>query len=340
MPSGGPHSFQMNDSRSTLSRTLSRDDFLYPALSTHRTGRLQLDARHTMYWEESGNARGVPVVFLHGGPGGGSSPDHRRFYDPAFYRIIVYDQRGAGRSTPLGDVVDNTTSHLIADLERLRVHLHVDRWLVFGGSWGSTLALAYAEAHPERVLGLVLRGIFLCRPVEIHWFLYEMRFVFPEAWHAFANFLPASERSDLLTHYHRRLIDPDPAVHMPAAHHWSRYEGSCSTLLPDPDLVAHFDEDAVALAIARIEAHYFANKIFLPANSLLDNLDRIRNLPCTIVQGRYDIVCPLLSADDLHRAWPEAQYVVVADAGHSAREPGIARELVAATDRFRALLRA
>ncbi|OLE18767.1 MAG: prolyl aminopeptidase, partial [Betaproteobacteria bacterium 13_1_20CM_3_63_8] len=207
------------------SRVLSREDFLYPPLSPNRTGRLKLDSLHTMYWEESGNPRGAPVVFLHGGPGGGSAPDHRRFYDPVFYRIIVYDQRGAGQSTPLGELADNTTPHLIADLERLRTHLSVERWLVFGGSWGSTLALAYAQAHPDRVQGLVLRGIFLCRPLEIQWFLYEMRFIFPEAWRAFAGFLPEAERCDLLGGYYRRLTDPDPGVHMPAAHAWSRYEG-------------------------------------------------------------------------------------------------------------------
>ena len=319
-------------------RALSREDFLYPALSPNRTGRLKLDSLHTMYWEESGNPRGVAAVFLHGGPGGGSSPDHRRFFDPAFYRVIVYDQRGAGQSSPLGELTDNTTGHLVADLERLREHLRIDRWLVFGGSWGSTLALAYAEAHPARVLALVLRGIFLCRPLEIHWFLYQMRYLFPEAWRVFAEFLPQHERDDLLGAYYRRLTNPDPKVHLAAAHAWSRYEGSCSTLLPDADLVAHFDEDGVALAIARIEAHYFVNRIFLPDNALLDNIDRIRHLPCAIVQGRYDAVCPILSADELHRAWPEAEYLIVGDAGHSAREPGIARELVAATDRFRSPL--
>jgi proline iminopeptidase len=326
----------MADTNAT--RVFSRDDFLYPALGPNRTGRLALDALHAMYWEESGNPRGVPAVFLHGGPGGGSSPDHRRFFDPAFYRIIVYDQRGAGQSTPLGELTDNTTGHLVADLERLREHLRIERWLVFGGSWGSTLALAYAEAHPARVLALVLRGIFLCRPLEIHWFLYQMRFVFPEAWRSFAEFLPEADRDDLLAAYYRRLTSPDPGIHMPAAHAWSRYEGSCSTLLPDPELVAHFDEDAVALAIARIEAHYFVHNIFLPDNALLGNIDRIRHLPCAIVQGRYDVVCPILSADELHRAWPQAEYVIVADAGHSAREPGVARELVAATDRFRGIL--
>jgi proline iminopeptidase len=319
-------------------RALSRDDYLYPALVPNRTGRLALDAVHTMHWEECGNPRGVPAVFLHGGPGGGISPDHRRYFDPAFYRIVLYDQRGAGQSTPPGELADNTTDHLVADLERLRAHLGIERWLVFGGSWGSTLALAYAQAHPERALALVLRGIFLARDWEIRWFMVDMRNVFPEAWNAFAGFLPEAERGDLLANYYRRLTSPDPAVHLPAAHAWSRYESSCSTLLPDPDLVAHFDEDAAALAIARIEAHYFVHGLFLPRDALLRGVDRLRRIPCAIVQGRYDIVCPIRTAHDLHRAWPEAEYVVVPDAGHSAREPGIARELVAATDRLRARL--
>ena len=251
----------------------------------------------------------------------------------------MYDQRGAGQSTPLGELADNTTPHLVSDLEHLRQHLGVERWAVFGGSWGSTLALSYAEAHPKRVLALVLRGIFLCRPEEIHWFMYGMRTLFPEAWQAFADHLPPEERGDLLAHYYWRLRHPDPAVHMPAAHEWSRYESSCSTLLPDPDLVAHFDEDATALATARIEAHYFMHDLFIPKDALLANIDRIRHLPCTIVQGRYDVVCPIISADDLHRAWPEAEYVIVPDAGHSAREPGIARGLVHATNGLRSVLR-
>jgi proline iminopeptidase len=329
----------VNGGMPSATRSLSRDYFLYPPLAPLRSGRLRLDRHHTMYWEESGNARGVPVVFLHGGPGGGSSPDHRRQFDPAFYRIILYDQRGAGQSTPLGELIDNTTAHLVADLETLRTHLGVGRWLVFGGSWGSTLALAYAEAHPERVLGLVLRGIFLGTPREIDWFMHGIRFVFPEAWGSFAGFLPEAERSDLLANYYRRLTHPDAGVHMPAAHAWSRYESSCSTLLPDPELVAHFDQDAVALAIARIEAHYFMNRLFLPEGALLGGVDRIRRIPAVIIQGRYDAVCPIVTADDLHRGWPEAEYIVVPDAGHSAREPGVARELVAATDRFRARLR-
>jgi proline iminopeptidase len=288
-----------------------------------------------MCWEESGRPDGIPVVFLHGGPGAGSTPKHRRFFDPDAYRIIVYDQRGAGRSTPLGELRDNTTPHLVADLEALRVHVGVERWLVFGGSWGSTLAIAYAEAHPERCLGLVLRGIFLCRKSEIEWFLYGLRSVFPEPWEKFSGFLPSGERGDLLGNYHRRLIDPDPAVHMPAARSWSVYEGSCSTLLPSPDTVAYFAGDTVALGLARIEAHYFVNDIFLPENALLANAHRLRDVPGVIVQGRYDMVCPLVSAHDLGEAWPQAEYRIVPDAGHSVWEPGILGALIEATERFK-----
>jgi proline iminopeptidase len=308
---------------------------LYPPLEPYSSGMLALDDTHTMYWEQSGNPRGVPVVFLHGGPGAGSAPNHRRFFDPAHYRIVVFDQRGAGRSTPLGELRDNTTPHLIADLERLRAHLGIGRWIVFGGSWGSTLALAYGAAHPARCAGFVLRGIFLCRQSEIDWFLYGLKHIFPEAWHAFANVIPAGERRDLLTAYYQRLTHPDPAVHMPAARAWGSYEGSCSTLRPSPDTVAYFASDGVALGLARMEAHYFTHAIFLPENSLLDNVARLRSIPAVIVQGRYDAVCPIISADDLHRAWPEAEYTIVPDAGHSAWEPGICAELVRATETFK-----
>jgi len=311
---------------------------LFPPVEPVASGMLDLDAPHRMYYEESGNPRGVPVVFLHGGPGAGSSAVHRQFFDPSYYRIVVYDQRGAGRSTPLGCLEQNTTPKLIADLERLRTHLGIHRWLVFGGSWGSTLAIAYAEHHPERCLGLVLRGIFLCRKSEIDWFLYGLRAIYPEAWRAFSGFIPEAERGDLLAAYHRRLVDPDPAVHMPAARSWSVYEGSCSTLLPNPALVADFASDRVALGLARIEAHYFVNDIFLPEDFLLGHARRLKDIPGVIVQGRYDIVCPAVSADDLHRAWPEAEYTVVPDAGHSAFEPGIRSRLVAATESFKSRL--
>lgn len=308
---------------------------LYPALDARRGGHLDVGDGHRLYWEESGNPAGVPVVFLHGGPGAGASPVHRQFFDPAHYRIVVFDQRGAGRSTPLGSLEANTTGHLVADIERLREHLGVERWVVFGGSWGSTLALAYAEHHPARCLALVLRGIFLGRPVEVDWFLHGIRHFFPEAWRDFAHYIPEAERGDLLGAYHRRLVDPDPAVHLPAARRWSVYEGSCSTLAPNPALVADFATDRVALGLARIEAHYFVNRLFLPEDSLLAGVGRIRHIPGIIVQGRYDAVCPPATADDLHRAWPEAEYHVVADAGHSAFEPGIRSRLVAAMDALR-----
>ena len=220
-------------------------------------------------------------------------------------------------------------------MEKLRNHLNIDRWLVFGGSWGSTLALAYAEAHPVRCSGLILRGIFLCRKSEIDWFLYDLKNLFPEAWHAFAGYIPEAVRGDLLTAYYQRLTHPDPAVHMPAARAWGRYEGSCSTLMPSPETVAYFGGDVVALGLARIEAHYFTHDIFLPINSLLENVNKIKQIPGVIVQGRYDAVCPIISADDLHRAWPEAEYVIVPDAGHAAWEPGICRQLVAACEKFK-----
>ena len=310
---------------------------LYPEIEPYETGRLAVDDRHSLYWEQSGNPAGVPVVFLHGGPGAGPSAAHRRFFDPAHYRIVIFDQRGAGRSTPLGELVDNTTPHLIADIERLRETLGIERWIVFGGSWGSTLAIAYAEHHGERCTALALRGIFLCRRSEIDWFLYGMRSVFPAEWAALAGHLPEAERGDILANYHRRLIDPDPAVHMPAARVWSGYEASCSTLLPDPALVASFQTDVMALGVARLEAHYFMNDIFLPPGSLLANADKLRDIPGFMVQGRYDMVCPIVTAEELHAAWPEAAYRIIDDAGHSAFEPGIRAALVEAMEGFKTL---
>lgn len=311
---------------------------LFPEITPHRHGFLEPGGVHRIYWEESGNPAGMPVLFLHGGPGSGTSPMQRRFFDPAYYRIILFDQRGAGKSTPYAELADNTTPHLIADIELLRRTLGIGKWLVFGGSWGSTLALAYGEAHPESCLGFVLRGIFLCRKSEIDWFLYGMRALFPEAWRDFAGAVPEHERGDLLAAYHARLTHPDPAVHMPAARAWGHYEAACSALLPNAALISSFESDAVALSLARIEAHYFLHDIFLPENSLLDNLHRIRHLPAVIVQGRYDAVCPVVTADELARAWPEAFYEVIPDAGHSAFEPGIAQALVSATNAFKDIL--
>jgi proline iminopeptidase len=308
-----------------------RDTF-YPAIEPFASGHLQLDALHKMYFEQCGRPDGVPVVFLHGGPGAGASPVHRQFFDPDFYRIVIFDQRGCGRSTPSAEVGDNSTAHLVNDIEGLREHLGIARWIVFGGSWGSTLALAYAEAHPSRVRALVLRGIFLGRPSEVDWFLFGMQKVFPEAGQKFRDVLPAEEQHDLLKHYYRRLTHPDPSIHLPVARAWSGYEAACSTLLPTTGAVAGYSSERVALSLARIEAHYFVHQFFLAENALLDNIGRIRHLPGFIVQGRYDIVCPPTTAFDLAQAWPEAQFEVVPDAGHSAFEPGTRARLIAAME--------
>jgi proline iminopeptidase len=317
----------------------SPDASLYPDCMPHAGGVLPLDALHSMHWEACGNPAGVPLLFIHGGPGGGSLPHHRRYYDPAFWRIVLYDQRGAGRSTPTAELKDNTTAHLIDDIERLRQHLRIDKWLLFGGSWGSTLALLYAQAHPDRVLGLVLRGIFLASRGEIDWFMHRMSRIFPEAWREFAHFLPPEERADVLGNYYRRLTHHDRRVHAPAAHAWDRYESACSTLLPKANGNGRLDGDAGALAIARIEAHYFMHDAFIEPDRIISNLSRIRAVPCVIVQGRYDIICPPAAADALAHAWPEAEYIVVPDAGHSVREPGTTRELVAAVQRMQARCR-
>ena len=312
---------------------------LFPEIGPFETGYLPLSDGHVMYWEQAGNPRGRPVLFLHGGPGAGAGAVHRRFFDPAHWRIVIFDQRGAGRSRPLGSLEANTTPHLVEDIERLRGYLGIDRWLLFGGSWGSTLALAYAQAHQEHVIGLVLRGVFLGRPSEVEWFLHGLRAVFPDAHAAFLNHLNPAERQDLLGSYLRRLTDADPTIHMAAARAWSVYEGSCSTLLPSPDTVNSFAQDRTALGLARIEAHYFANDLFLPPEAteggLLGRMHRIGHIPAEIVQGRYDVICPARTAFALAAAWPAARLTVVPDAGHSALEPGVRRALVAAVERFR-----
>lgn len=308
---------------------------LYPPIQPYETGLLRLDSLHEMYWEQSGNPHGVPAVFLHGGPGAGATEVHRRFFDPKVYRIIIFDQRGSGRSRPAGALKDNTTGHLCADMEALREHLGIGKWLLFGGSWGSTLALAYGERYPEHCLGFVLRGIFLGRGHEVDWFLYGIKNVFPEAWARLAELLPNGERDDILGAYHRRLLDDDPEIHMPAARAWSAYEGSCSTLIPSPETVAAFSADMTARSLARIETHYFVNGNFLKPNELLDNVGAIQDIPGVIIQGRYDMICPIATADELRRAWPEADYHIVPDAGHSAMDPGIRNALMRATERFK-----
>jgi proline iminopeptidase len=312
---------------------------LYPDIDAHRTGRLKVSPVHELYYEESGNPNGKAVVFLHGGPGGGTEAKHRRYFDPAVYRIVLFDQRGCGRSTPFASLVDNTTWDLVSDIETLRAHLGIEKWQAFGGSWGSTLALAYAETHPERVTELVLRGIFLLRREEIQWFYQQgASWLYPDAFEEYIGHIPAAEQGDLLHAYYKRLTSTDPAVQSAAAKVWSVWEGRTSCLIPNAELIARTAGDEFALAFARIESHYFVNDGWLTGGRELlakANVDKLRKIPGVIVQGRYDVVCPAKSAWDLHRAWPEADLRIVPDAGHAASEVGIVHELVAATDRFR-----
>jgi proline iminopeptidase len=312
--------------------------WLYPEIKPYNTGKLKVSNLHEIYYEESGNPKGKPVVFVHGGPGGGTDEKHRRFYDPRLYRIVLFDQRGCGKSTPYACLEENTTWDLVDDMEKLRKHLSIDQWLVFGGSWGSTLALAYAETHPQVVTELVLRGIFLLRKKEIDWFYQGgADAIFPDVWETYLAPIPVAERNDLVRAYHKRLTSPDKKVQSEAARAWSIWEGATSKLFPDQSFIEHYGADEFALAFARIECHYFINKGFFDTDDqLLKNVGRIRNIPAVIVQGRYDVVCPMDSAWTLHRAWPEAELIIVPDAGHSAFENGICRALVAATDKFSA----
>ena len=317
---------------------MSTNDGLYPAIRPYRTGRLRVSPVHELYFEESGNPKGKPVVFLHGGPGGGTDPKMRRFFNPRRYRIVLFDQRGCGKSTPHASLVDNTTWDLVADIEKLREHLGVKRWQVFGGSWGSTLALAYAQKHPERVTELVLRGIFLLRKSEIDWFYQHetgAASLFPDRWEPYLAQIPPAERDDMVGAYYKRLTSRSARVRGAAAEAWSKWEAATSYLRASEKDIAKFDDPDLAAAFARIECHYFVNKGFLESeDQLLRDVPRIRHIPAAIVQGRYDVVCPMRSAWALHRAWPEANLHVVPDAGHSAFEPGISRALVAATDAF------
>jgi proline iminopeptidase len=309
----------------------------YPELEPHKTGRLKVSDLHEVYYEVSGNPNGKPVVFVHGGPGGGTEPKQRRFFDPDAYRIVLFDQRGCGKSTPHAELTDNTTWHLVDDMERLRTHLEIDRWQVFGGSWGSTLSLAYAQKHRDKVTELVLRGIFMLRKKELHWFYQQgASAMFPDAWEHYLRPIPEAERDDLMRAYYQRLTSDDASVRLEAARAWSIWEASTSFLMQKPDYVEHAGAEEFSLAFARIECHYFVNGGFFDRESqLIEDVDRIRDVPSTIVQGRYDVVCPAMSAWDLHQRWPEADLRIVPDAGHSAYEAGIVHELIEATDRFR-----
>lgn len=310
---------------------------LYPEIEPYESGRLRVDEVHEIYWEQCGNPDGKPALFVHGGPGGGVEASHRRFWDPEAYRIVLFEQRGCGRSTPHASLENNTTWHLVSDIEKLREHLGIERWQVFGGSWGSTLSLTYAQEHPERVSELVLRGIFLLRHKEIRWYYQDgASRIFPDAWEGFLAPVPEDQRDDLVTAYYRLLTSDDDEIRIRAARAWSVWEGSTSTLVSNPTLVQKTSDARFAEAFARIECHYFVNGGFFERDGLLlERIDRIRSIPGVIVQGRYDVVCPVDSAWSLHRAWPEAKLLIVPDAGHSALEAGIQHELVCATDRFR-----
>ncbi len=309
---------------------------LYPPREPYNSGYLKVSDLHRIHFEESGNPEGKPIVLLHGGPGGGCPPFYRQYFDPEKWRLIMFDQRGCGQSKPHAELQENTTWDLVNDIEKLREHLSIEQWVVFGGSWGSTLSLAYSQTHPDRCKGLILRGIFMLRQKEIRWFYQEgASYIFPDAWEEYVKPIPINERDDMLTAYYKRLTSPDAQIRLEAARAWSIWEASTSRLFPDFDLKQRFGTDVFAEAFARIECHYFINKGFLePEDQLLLNVDRIRHIPAVIVQGRYDVVCPMMSAWELHRAWEEAEFIVVPDAGHSMSEPGIRSGLIEATDKF------
>jgi proline iminopeptidase len=310
---------------------------MFPLCEPFRTGMLRVSLRHELYFEESGNPQGQPVLFVHGGPGSGTEPNQRRFFDPRHYRIILFDQRGAGRSRPHASVEENTTWDLVSDIEKLRKHLHIDRWTVFGGSWGSTLALAYAETHPEQVCGLVVRGICLLTKSEMDWFFRRgANVIYPDAWEDFRDFIPKDEQGDLLTAYHRRLHGKDRELQQRAAVAFARWEACCSRLIPDPSVVARFADTSFAYALSRIETHYFVHDGFFKHDGqLLTDAHRLIGVPTVIIQGRYDMVCPIESAWALHRALPQAEFHIVEDAGHSATELGITHRLIEATERLK-----
>ena len=307
-------------------RSFSEDDHLFPPIAPLSTTRLDVGDGHILYIEECGNPDGIPVIYIHGGPGSGISPLHRRFFDPSLFRVILFDQRGAGQSRPFAETEANTTWTLVDDLERIRQHFAIDRWLVFGGSWGSTLGLVYGITHPQSCLGFVLRGIFLGTKPEINWFMTQMGRFYPEAWDRFIHALPEHERDDPLFHYHKRLMDPSPSISIPAAESWSAYENSCATLHSE----LRGGGGRMAVSLARLEAHYFVHDCFLDEGYILDHVDRLHDLPAIIIQGRHDVICPPISASNLAKAWPNADLRLIDDAGHSALEPGILRGLMSA----------
>ncbi len=309
----------------------------FPEIEPYNSGYLKVSNLHTLYFEECGNPLGKPIIFLHGGPGGGISPDHRRFYDPKFYRIILFDQRGCGKSTPFAELKENTTWDLVNDMETIREHLKINQWIIFGGSWGSTLALAYGITHPERCLAFVLRGIFLCREWEIKWFYQEgASLIFPDLWETYWNQIPKNQRGDMLSAYHSQLTSTDEKLKLQAAKIWSTWEASTSKLILDSQFIDDYEDPEKALPFARIECHYFINKAFLKTdNYLLENISKISHLPCVIVHGRYDMVCPAKNAWELHQAWPGSKLHFIPDSGHSVMEKGVTDKVIQATEEIK-----
>lgn len=310
---------------------------LFPEITPYASGYLNVDDTHSLYWEICGNPEGIPVVLFHGGPGAGTTPTHRRFFDPEFYKIILFDQRGAGRSSPLGSLENNTLEHLVSDTETLRKHLRIEKWHLFGGSWGATLAIAYAKKYPNKCLSLTLRGIFLCEQSEIDWFMYGIRTVFPENWERFASFIPEDERDDLLIAYYSRLTSDDKELRQQAGMEWALYESGSMSFHPRREAFSHQDDIDSAVALARLEAHYFLYGVISEENSLLNNIDKLKKIPCTVIQGRYDMICPVITAEKFHKAWPEADYIIVPDGGHSAMDPSICARLVEAMENTKLL---
>jgi proline iminopeptidase len=309
----------------------------YPEITPFKTEFLKVSDLHTIYVEQCGNPNGRPVIFVHGGPGGGLHADYRRYFDPQHYRIVLFDQRGAGKSTPAAELRENSTWDLVSDIEKIRTYLGIRDWIVFGGSWGSTLALAYAETHPAKVKGLILRGIFLCRPSEIKWFYqFGASEIFPDVWESYSHYIPENERGDFVTAYYKRLTHENADIRLAAAKIWSKWEAATSRLVADLTAIEAFDEPTLALQFARIECHYFTNNAFFNTdNYLIENVAKIRHIPTAIVQGRYDVVCPARSAWDLHRAFPESELYIIPTSGHAASEPGTRSKLIELTDKFR-----
>lgn len=320
--------------RDVLGRKLL--DF-FPKITPYSSGFLEVDKKHSLYWEQSGNPDGIPILILHGGPGEGSSSISRRFFDPDHYRIISFDQRGSGRSQPLGCVEDNNLTALVNDIEKLRNHLRISKWLLFGGSWGSTLALSYAIKHPQQITAMILRSIFLLTKEEVNWYLYGTKTFFPEAWKKFSEYIPKEERHDLLQAYHNRLNNKEPHISLEAAYKWFNYECACASFMPKSGTLNSETQYLHAQAMAKIECHFYKNEVLNETNAITNEINKIRHIPTTIIQGRYDVICPINTAYSLQQKWPEADLVIIPDGGHSSNDPSVRSALISATEQMKNL---